>query len=110
MLTKLYFSVATSRLADGILPDTHTDKVAPGQAALQDVTNTVRTWSLIGCVIAIIIAAVLWAWGSQSQNAAQATQGKKGIIVAIVAAAVIVAATTLVKWGMHVGTGFSFSS
>ena len=79
------------------------DPNAPGNAALGDLIATIRTWSIIACVIAIIIAAVLWAWGSQSQNAAQATQGKKGVIVAVAAAALIFAAEALVNWGIEFG-------
>ena len=79
------------------------DVNAPGKAALTDLIATIRTWSIIACVIAIIIAAVIWAWGSQTQNAAQATQGKKGIIVAVAAAAVIFAAEALVDWGSKLG-------
>lgn len=84
-------------------PDGGADADAPGQAQLQELIGTIRVWSIIACVIAIIIAAILWAWGSQSQNAAQATQGKKGIIVAIAAAAIIFAAEALVNWGIRLG-------
>ena len=83
--------------ADGVTRD------APGNKALGDLIGTIRTWSIIACVIAIIVAAVLWAWGAQSQNAAQATQGKKGVIVAVAAAALIFAAEGLVNWGITFG-------
>lgn len=82
-----------------------TDANAPGAAKLKELIADIRTWSLIAVVIAVIIAAVLWAWGSQSQNAAQATQGKKGILVAIAAGAVIVAANALIQWGVDLGVG-----
>ena len=85
------------------VPDQGTTPTAPGQAQLTQLVGTIRNWSIIACVIAIIIAAILWAWGSQSQNAAQATQGKKGILVAIAAAAVIFAAEALVNWGIGLG-------
>ncbi len=88
----------------GLVPRSgEADPAAPGNAALGDLIATIRTWSIIACVIAIIIAAVLWAWGSQSQNAAQATQGKKGVIVAVAAAALIFAAEALVNWGIEFG-------
>ena len=80
---------------------------APGKEQLSELIATIRTWSIVACVIAIIIAAILWAWGSQSQNAAQATQGKKGIIVAVAAAAIIFAAEALVNWGTGLGNEVS---
>lgn len=86
-------------------PKAPADPDPPGQAQLQELIGTIRTWSIIACVIAIIIAAILWAWGSQSQNAAQATQGKKGVIVAVAAAAIIFAAEALVNWGIKLGDG-----
>lgn len=90
---------------DGLFPKAGADTNAPGKVQLSNLIATIRTWSIIACVIAIIVAAILWAWGSQSQNAAQATQGKKGIIVAIAAAALIFAAEALVNWGIKFGEG-----
>ena len=86
-------------------PKDATNAAAPGAVKLKSLIADIRTWSLIAVVIAVIIAAVLWAWGSQSQNAAQATQGKKGILVAIAAGAVIVAANALIQWGVELGSG-----
>lgn len=91
--------------SDIIGPDGAANADAPGKAQLADLIATIRSWAIIACVIAIIIAAILWAWGSQSQNAAQATQGKKGIIIAVAAAAVIFAAEALVNWGTSLGQG-----
>lgn len=83
------------------------DAPVPGREKLLELIGTIRAWSIIACVIAIIIAAILWAWGAQSQNAAQATQGKKGILVAVAAAAIIFAAQALVNWGSTLGEGIS---
>lgn len=107
MLATLYYGA--SKLA-GIVDtvagsEDATNASAPGAKKLQGLIADIRTWSLIAVVIAVIIAAVLWAWGSQSQNAAQATQGKKGILVAIAAGAVIVAANALIQWGVDFGAG-----
>lgn len=81
------------------------DDTAPGQAQLTELIGTIRSWAIIACVLAIIIAAIIWAWGSQSQNAAQATQGKKGMIIAVAAAAIIFAAEPLIDWGIRLGSG-----
>lgn len=108
MLSTVY--LAAGRLVQNstgglIGSDKKADAGAPGKAQLAELIGTIRTWAIIACVIAIIIAAILWAWGSQSQNAAQATQGKKGIIVAVAAAAIIFAAEALVNWGIGLGEG-----
>lgn len=95
------------RLVQYTVPKAPADNAPPGQAQLTELIGTIRTWSIIACVIAIIIAAILWAWGAQSQNAAQATQGKKGIIVAVAAAAIIFAAEALVNWGIKLGNGIT---
>lgn len=105
MLDSLYLGAI--RFAQGsadFIPDGA--GTAPGTDMLNELIDNVRTWALIACVLAIIVAAILWAWGSQSQNAAQATQGKKGMLIAIAAAAVVVAAKPLVEWGMKLGGSF----
>jgi len=102
MLDKVYLAV--TRLS--FTAPTGGSRSAAGQRVdtkLNDLIADIRQWSLLACILAIIIAAVIWAWGSQSQNAAQATQGKKGVLVAIGAAAVIVAAGALVEWGASFG-------
>ena len=103
MLDKVYLAL----IRIGAPPAVDGTNDAPGQEKLKELIADIRTWRLYACVLAIIIAAVSWAWGSQSQNAAQATQGKKGILVAIAAAAVIIAAEALINWGSSFGSGLS---
>lgn len=78
----------------------------PGAEKAKSIVSGLRGWGLILCVGAIVIAAIIWAFGAQSQNQAQATQGKKGVLIAILCAAVIIAAPELVKWGVDVGNNF----
>lgn len=98
------FNLALIRVG-GYLADAPASSQPNIDNKLDTLIKDLTAWSLIACTIAIIIAAVIWAWGSQSQNAAQATQGKKGVLVAIAAAAVIVGAQALVNWGQSFGTG-----
>ena len=79
----------------------------PGKDKALSIVSGLRGWGLILCVGAIVIAAIIWAFGAQSQNQAQATQGKKGVLVAILCAAVIIAAPGLVEWGTGLGEGFN---
>lgn len=94
------------RLVDGRTGsyDTSTDNI-PGAEKAVGIVSGLRGWGLILCVGAIVIAAIIWAFGAQSQNQAQATQGKKGVLIAILCAAVIIAAPELVKWGTGFGDG-----
>ncbi|MBP9115755.1 MAG: hypothetical protein KBF89_05360 [Acidimicrobiia bacterium] len=78
----------------------------PGAERLLTIVNGIGGWGLILCVAAIVIAAIIWAFGAQSQNQAQATQGKKGVLVAILCAAIIIAAPQLIKWGASFGKEF----
>jgi hypothetical protein len=78
----------------------------PGAERLTKIVSGLGGWGLILCVAAIVIAAIIWAFGAQSQNQAQATQGKKGVLVAVLCAAIIIAAPQLIQWGADFGTGF----
>lgn len=99
-----YYLALPGPIDDIIGSNGKSDPNAPGKVKLGELVATIRSWALIACVLAIIVAAIIWAWGSQSQNAAQATQGKKGIIIAVAAAAIIFAAEALVNWGSGLGT------
>ena len=81
-------------------------KGIPGADRLTSIVSGLGGWGLILCVAAIVIAAIIWAFGAQSQNQAQATQGKKGVLIAILCAAIIIAAPKLVQWGIDFGNGF----
>ena len=78
----------------------------PGADRILKITSGLGGWGLILCVAAIVIAAIIWAFGAQSQNQAQATQGKKGVLIAILCAAVIIAAPQLIQWGVNFGKDF----
>lgn len=78
----------------------------PGADRLTSIVSGLGGWGLILCVAAIVIAAIIWAFGAQSQNQAQATQGKKGVLIAVLCAAIIIAAPELVTWGIKFGEGF----
>lgn len=96
------------RLDGGVIGDrigTGTEGI-PGIGKAEGIVSGLRGWGLVLCVGAIVIAAIIWAFGAQSQNQAQATQGKKGVLIAILCAAVIIAAPALVDWGIGVGEGF----
>ncbi|QAY63235.1 hypothetical protein ET495_08250 [Xylanimonas allomyrinae] len=93
-------SRATTVLAD-ISIDPNTTGL-PGISALRDIVGAVMTIGLILAVLAVIVAAIVWAFGSNTSNPTYASRGKTGVIVAVAAAAVCGAAVTLVNffWGV----------
>ena len=53
---------------------------------IEQVINGLEYWALMFCIVAIVIAAILWAVGSKGNNPGQELTGKRGIIVAVTAA------------------------
>jgi MFS family permease len=61
----------------------------PGAPQLQGFANGVAGWALIAAVLGVVIGAVMWAFGHYSQNYQQAYNGRRGVIVSALAAALI---------------------
>ena len=78
----------------GALPDT---------AKLQQLVDGMYFWVLLLTLAALVAAAAVWAWGSQSNNLRAASDGRHGVAVALLAALVIGAAPTLVNWFYGLG-------
>jgi hypothetical protein len=78
----------------GALPDT---------AKLQQLVNGAYAWVLILTLAALVVAAGVWAWGSQSNNLRAASDGRRGVMVALLAALVLGAAPSLVNWFYGLG-------
>ena len=62
------------------------DNGLPGIAALRTIVGAVMTVGLILSVLALVVAAVVWAFGSHSANPHLATRGKTGVLIACGAA------------------------
>ncbi|MFD4323582.1 DUF6112 family protein [Nocardioides sp. NPDC058538] len=75
----------------------------PGIAQLREVVGAMMTVGLILSVLALIIAAILWALGSNSSNPHLAGRGKTGVLIALGAAIVTGASVTLVNFFWNVG-------
>lgn len=75
----------------------------PGIAQLREVVGAMMTIGLILSVLALIIAAIIWALGSNSSNPHLAGRGKTGVLIALGAAIVTGASVTLVNFFWHVG-------
>jgi hypothetical protein len=91
-------------LAAGPVPDFAPDgSVLPGSAQLQHLVNGFGFWALIAAFAGMILGAAMWALGSHASNYQQAYSGRKGVLVAAVAAVVIGAAPTLVRFFFELG-------
>jgi hypothetical protein len=75
----------------------------PGIEALRTIVGAIMTVGLILSVLALLIAAIVWGFGSHSSNPHLAGRGKTGVIVACGAAILCGAAVTLINFFWNVG-------
>lgn len=75
----------------------------PGIAQLRSIVGATMTVGLILAVLALIVAAIVWALGANSSNPHLAGRGKVGVLVAVGAAAICGASVTLVNFFWNVG-------
>lgn len=69
----------------------------PGSNLLHTLTNGLAGWALIAAAVGMVIGAVMWAFGSYSQNYQTAYNGRRGVLVSALAAIIIGAAPTIVN-------------
>jgi nitrogen fixation-related uncharacterized protein len=75
----------------------------PGIEELRRIVGASMTVGLILAVLALILAAIVWALGSNSSNPHLAGRGKLGVLVALGAAIACGASVTLVNFFWNVG-------
>ena len=92
-LLLLPFDISINPNADGL----------PGIGELRKIVGASMTVGLILAVLALIIAAIVWALGSNSSNPHLAGRGKLGVLVALGAAVACGASVTLVNFFWNVG-------
>lgn len=76
----------------------------PGGQVLQQLTNGIMGWGLILALIALVVSAVAWALGSNSNNYQYAVAGRRGVVVAGLAALLIGAAPAIINFFFDAGT------
>jgi hypothetical protein len=79
----------------------------PGTPQLQGLINGFGTWALLAAIAGMLVGAALWALGHHSSNYQQATNGRKGLLVAGLAALVIGATPALINFFFHIGAQVS---
>lgn len=74
----------------------------PGIEQLRVIVGAVMTVGLILSVLALIVSAIIWAYGSNSSNPHLAGRGKIGVLISCGAAVVRGASVTLINffWGV----------
>jgi VIT1/CCC1 family predicted Fe2+/Mn2+ transporter len=75
----------------------------PGIAELQHLVGAIMTVGLVLSVLAVIIAAIVWAFGANSSNPHLASRGKTGVLVGLGAALICGAAVSAVEFFWAVG-------
>ncbi|MEL7157928.1 MAG: DUF6112 family protein [Actinomycetota bacterium] len=75
----------------------------PGTNVLESLGSGLQSWGVVVGIIAVVVSALLWALGAGSDNAAQATRGKRGVLYSLIAVALIGAAPVLVEWAFALG-------
>lgn len=75
----------------------------PGTNILESLGTGLQSWGVVVGIIALVVSALLWALGAGSDNAQQASRGKRGVVFALIAVALIGAAPVLVQWAFDLG-------
>lgn len=79
------------------------DSGLSGISQLKTIVGAVMTVGLILSVLALIVSAIVWGFGTNSSNPRMASQGKIGVLVSCGAAVICGAAVTLINFFWNVG-------
>lgn len=75
----------------------------PGIDQLRIIVGAVMTIGLILSVLALLVSAIVWGFGSNASNPHLASRGKLGVLVACGAAIICGGAVTLINFFWNVG-------
>ena len=77
----------------------------PGGTTLEDLASGVGHWALLAAIVGVFVGGVMWAFGHFSHNYQQSYNGRKGVIVAGVAALLIGAGPAIISFFYGQGQG-----
>lgn len=103
MLTVLDTITTAAAVLPANINITPNDSGLPGIGALRTVVGAVMTIGLILSVLALIVSAVVWGFGSNSSNPHLASRGKVGVLISCGAAIITGASVTLINFFWNVG-------
>lgn len=106
--------VPVSALLGGVLRAAGSSQVSlnpdtgalPGTQFLQQVANGIGSWALIAAMIGVVVGGVMWAFGHYSQNFQQAYNGRRGVLVSGLAAALVGGAPYIINFFTSKGSLF----
>jgi len=76
----------------------------PGAGVAMTITNGIMFFSLLFCLVGLVLSAGLWAVGAFSNNYTQSVNGKKGFLICAGSALAIGSAFFLISWFFGAGT------
>jgi len=76
----------------------------PGGKVLETLTNGAAGLLLVVCLLALVVAAGIWAVSHHSGNPQHASRARSGVIVCIAAALLITAGPALINFASHLGS------
>lgn len=87
------------------LPDEISEaaKNIPGSNVLAYVVEGLEGWAIILALLALVVAALIWAFASFTSNQANQTAGRKGVMIAALVVLIVAAAPVLVTWAYNLG-------
>lgn len=77
----------------------------PGGNVLSDLTNGIAGFALIFCLVGLVIAAGMWAVGSNSNNYNQTLIGKRAVVICALGALLIGGAAAIINFAFETGKG-----
>lgn len=80
----------------------------PGSDKFQQLAQGLEWWALALALVGLVIGAAVWALGAHSQNLHQSVAGRRAVLVCGLAALVIGAGPTLIRFFYSQGAGASF--
>ena len=75
----------------------------PGSKVLQQLIDGLAFWALLGCLAAVIVSAVVWAFAAHSNNHHYSANGRRGVLVSAGAALAIGAGPALINFFAEAG-------
>lgn len=104
ILTPLVETIATSgALILAQIDINPNDSGLPGIDQLRTIVGAIMTIGLILSVLALIVSAIVWGFGSNSSNPHLAGRGKIGVLISCGAAVICGASVTLINFFWDVG-------
>lgn len=75
----------------------------PGSTLIQSLANGIGGWALIAAMLGVVVGAVMWAFGHYSHNYQQAYNGRRGVMVSVLAAVLIGGAPQIIGFFLDKG-------